>query len=663
MAKPWIRTTLGAAAVATPLFIIGCGGGASSNVLPVTPNNTSAANAGTVPLSVSDAASEDWATIGAKILAVSLTPAAGGAPVAVYTAPTPVPVTNLVDLDNLAEILAFPSSVPAGAYSGATLTLSANPGDVSLVVANDPEAGFAGTPGAAIPAAQIQIQGASGSAGNRTVTVPVRFASTLTVNAGQSAPLDLEFDLAHPAFIVDHVTALGTFWAVNFRAALRHHPVYDVARLVLRHHYGTVQSVAAGGASLTLDKACPVYPATTPETAISTTLPFTVQADATNGTLYYDVDAKAGATVLRDFSSLASSLAGKYVRVAARYQQDGSLVAVRLWASSSFNSVWVSPEGHVLHVDTRNAAAPVVTIESADAVGVPLTVTSATQIFFRAPATPAADTAPITTDPVGFVNAGNLVRGFKVHASVVDPLATPLVAQSLDIEIAKYDGRISNPTSTAFTYTRAFRDAGDDYSKTLATIAGTSVNGKNATGTAVDGFQWWNFAYPAQADTGTGAIADFVAATGGSVNFYADPTQALRPWGVSYCRWNDTAAPDDWAANWAVLLPVPVPLGNVATAWNAGTSSFGMSIPAGANTVAVDLGSAAQAATLAYQVDRSNGVVTVSPQDLTTTAGMNAVSAALGTTGTWVKVFGIPEANGHLKAYVLFYYTGDAPAA
>jgi hypothetical protein len=38
----------------------------------------------------------------------------------------------------------------------------------------------------------------------------------------------------------------------------------------------------------------------------------------------------------------------KFVRVAARYQADGTLVATRVWASSQFNSVWVAPEGHVL---------------------------------------------------------------------------------------------------------------------------------------------------------------------------------------------------------------------------------------------------------------------------------------------------------------------------
>jgi hypothetical protein len=45
------------------------------------------------------------------------------------------------------------------------------------------------------------------------------------------------------------------------------------------------------------------------------------------------------------------------------------------------------------------------------------------------------------------------VRGFKVHASVVDPLATPLVAQSIDVETAEYDGVISAPNMTGCTYT------------------------------------------------------------------------------------------------------------------------------------------------------------------------------------------------------------------
>ncbi len=80
---------------------------------------------------VSDASSEDWATIGVKVLSIALVPQGGGANVTVYTAPTPAPVVNLAELDQIAEILGN-VSVPVGTYSGAVLTISANTGDVLL---------------------------------------------------------------------------------------------------------------------------------------------------------------------------------------------------------------------------------------------------------------------------------------------------------------------------------------------------------------------------------------------------------------------------------------------------------------------------------------------------------------------------------------------------
>jgi hypothetical protein len=49
------------------------------------------------------------------------------------------------------------------------LTISGNPGDVTLVTASDPEAGFAGPLGTTIDSSQIQIQHAQGTAGSLTV--------------------------------------------------------------------------------------------------------------------------------------------------------------------------------------------------------------------------------------------------------------------------------------------------------------------------------------------------------------------------------------------------------------------------------------------------------------------------------------------------------------
>jgi hypothetical protein len=400
---------------------------------------------GNLNIVMQDAPSEDWATIGVKVLSISLTPQGGGSPVTVFTAPSPAPMINLVQLDQLGEILGN-VQVPAGTYTGATLTIAGNPGDVQLTVSADPETGFAGTPGATIPFNQSQIKGTQGSTGSLTMPVNVKFDSPLVVTGDQRNALDLEFDLSHPAFIVAHVPVGPgpTLWAVNFKGPIRHHPIRGIAWLVLRHMYGTVTAVSTDNTSITVNKDYAVYPATNPETAVQSSQSLSILADSTNGTLYYNMDAKT-VTTIKDFSSVSGSLSGKFVRIAARYLENGTLVAVRIWASSTFNTVWLSPEGHVLHV---NATTDVMVVENEDGVGIPITVDANTQFFFRAPQDGLADATPSATG-TGFLAAKNLVRGFKVHVGVVDPLSVPLVAQTVDIEIAKYDGLISAPNGRA----------------------------------------------------------------------------------------------------------------------------------------------------------------------------------------------------------------------
>jgi len=50
-----------------------------------------------------DGSTEDWATIGVKVVSISLTPQGGGSPLTVFTAPTPAPMINLVQLDQLGK--------------------------------------------------------------------------------------------------------------------------------------------------------------------------------------------------------------------------------------------------------------------------------------------------------------------------------------------------------------------------------------------------------------------------------------------------------------------------------------------------------------------------------------------------------------------------------
>jgi len=635
-----------------------CGGGGGGSYGSNTPPPPVMA---TMALTMSDASADDWACVGVRVLSIALVPAGGGSPVTVWNAPTPAPYVNLEQLDQLGEILGN-VQVPVGTYSGAVLTVAANPGDVLLTVAADPQGGFPLPGGTSVPAGQIQIQGAQGSAGSLTVSVNVTFDSPLAVSAGTSNALDLEFDLAHPAFIVGHTppaAAGATLWAVNFKGPVRRLAVPDITRLVLRHTYGTVTGVSSGSLSITKD--FPVYPATNPETALAGEQTLGIDVDAANGTIVYDLDAGTR-TVVNNFGG-ESALNGKYVRVAARYQQDGTLVAVRVWASSQFDKVWLSPEGHVLHVDTTNE---VITVANEDGHGVPVSVNANTQFFFRTPANASADTAPIGTG-AGFLANEDLVRGFKVHVSASDPLAVPMVADTIDIETAAYGGHISNASDSGFTYTSQYLIPGDNYAVNLGYIAATLANGFDDMGNPITGFKWWDFTFPTALTFGNGATSSFVSAAQGAVNF-GGTVGALPAWGESVATWGDGASnTSGWYVRDAVLVPTPLPLGTVSTAFAGSTSTFALAVPGGMVPVTVEVSTAMGSATLVYQIDRSNGVVTVSPIDITTGAGLAAITAGL-SPGAPVKVFGVPRAPvaagtaGTLRAYVIVYYTGTMPA-
>jgi hypothetical protein len=643
---------------ALSLLVAGCGGNSGSSS-----NGNSNGQTGQMTMMVSDDPMNDWAEIGIKVLSISLTPQGGGSPVVVYNPATP-PIINLVELDQLADILDS-VSVPAGTYTGATLTVSANPGDVTLIASSDPDTGFAGTPGAQVSSNQIQIIGAAGTAGSLTVPLNITFVSPVTVNAGQNSGIDFEFDLAHPAFIVAHpqLTSTQTIWAVNFKPAVRHRPIFAISRLVLRDLYASFVSVSSDNTSITVNRVFPVEPPTNPETDVASSRNLTILADAANGTLVYDMDAHTHSTIM-NFGSVATGLNNKFLRIAARYQSDGSLVAVRIWTSSSFNTVWISPEGHVRHVLGNQLV-----VDNEDGQPVTVDVDGNTQFFFRAPANPSVDAAPFCT---GTACLGDLVRGFKVHITA-DPLQNPLLAQTVDIEIARFDGMISAPTMTNFTYTRKFFDLSDNYTETIPYISNQTPNGHDPLkGTQIMGFKWWNFAFPTIVDSNVTSttgnpIGEFVSAVQASATFGNGITMPVV--GASYAIRNDpNVNTQGWAAPWVILAPTPVPLATVSIGWvtlNGSLGDFSITVPGGSTPVTVDASLVSGSAPLVYQVDRKNGIITISPVDVTTSAGQNTLQSNL-TSGTLVKVFGVPQSSGgvnSIKAYVFFYFTGTMPSS
>ena len=109
----------------------------------------------------------------------------------------------------------------------------------------------------------------------------------------------------------------------------------------------------------------------------------------------------------------------------------------------------MSPEGHVLHVNTTTN---IIDVENEIGVGVPCDGVTNNTVFY-------SGATQISTTGAGIAFLTNIERGFRVHASgVVFPLTSPLVADTINIETARYDGVISIPgaSTTDFTYTRNF---------------------------------------------------------------------------------------------------------------------------------------------------------------------------------------------------------------
>ncbi len=562
------------------LLVAGCNGGSSKPTSPTQP----AAQTGSVTAAISDAATEDWAMIGVKVLSVALVPQGGGTPVTVYTAPSTPPMINLVQLDQLDEILGNNASIPTGTYSAAVLTLGANNNgttcDVELVASSDPETGFDVPAGTSVACGQMVIAGAQGSAPNMTVPLTVNLETPLTVSANSNNVLDLEFDLRNPALIIEHqpVNAVSPTWVVNFNGPVHHHPWPDVTKLVLRHMYGQVSAVAQNNASITVNHAYPVHPITSPETAIvDSDNSMTVEADATNGTLFFDLDNSSSPSTIMNFSTIAGVLPNLFVRIAARYQQDGTLVATRIYASSSFDKIWQNPEGHVLHVNTSSHTMWVTTD---DGKAKNIAIGPNTSFYFQSSNT-AIGTGTAFFDGISPGGVPILGRGFEVDVTI-DPLSTaaPPTALSVEIDSARYNGAISSPTANDFMDTQVFamedgRGGRDDYSGTIDYSTGPNVDQE---GNAITGFYWWNFAFPTLADTGGSAVSDFVKTTGASVDF-GGVVGTLKARGLTQATWNDPVAADTWAARWTVLTPVRAPLGIITESFAANTDSFAYTIP------------------------------------------------------------------------------------
>src|SRR5215469_4902142 len=88
------RALLSALGTGLAAVLSACGGGSGSSGMPQ-------AQTGQLQMLIGDAAAEDWAEIGVRVLSIALVPQGGGGNLTVWTAPSPAPMVNLAELDQL----------------------------------------------------------------------------------------------------------------------------------------------------------------------------------------------------------------------------------------------------------------------------------------------------------------------------------------------------------------------------------------------------------------------------------------------------------------------------------------------------------------------------------------------------------------------------------
>ena len=568
-------TLAGAAALALMTACSGGGSGAAAGA-----GGTGAGN-----VLVTDAPTDAWSEIGVLIRKVVLIPQGKNllSGVTVFDGSSETQPLNLVQLDELSELLGK-ADIPAGTYDRLVVTVDGNPSNITLVPAPD----TLNPAPTAIPSSQIRVRGVQNAQG--WVALPiVTLDQPLLVVAGQSTAVQTDFDLSHPLFITSYTSNTGTpIYALNFK--IRHKPVGMLHQVYLRRHRGQVASLASDGTSMVLHT---VHGAD-----------LTLLADATNKTLFYDLDASPAAGNA-SYTFPGNLTAGKYARATARFQADGSLWAVRVWYSADAAKLptWM-PEGHVLSVNT---GAHVIRVLNEDGVPVPVSVDSGTQFFFQGGTTPIGS---------GTAFLSNVSRDFKVNVTVADPLAVPLVASAIDIERGVFEGNLTSADASSFTFHKWFSDGYEDHTV-----------GYDAA------FHWWNFTFPTLASTDQAAFLS-----------KAMPGGSLRARAASGLDWISGG----WAAMGTVFLPCQLSTApqTISSTYSGGTMAV---------TFAPDDGSAPTTATVnLITTPGSHPVVTEFTKgvnDITETVLPVASWSTKLTNGGVVRVHGIPKGDGTLDAY------------
>jgi hypothetical protein len=605
---------------------------------------------GNLTLAVTAGSTEDWQQIGVTVLGLSLTPQGGGPDLKVFVPPTPGLQLNLATLNHVSKLLGN-VPVPVGTYTAATLTLAAGSDyatRIALASSNAPSPEFPGTRGLTDYGKTLLVMNLPSGAKVLDLVVPLTRPLSITADQGQA--LDLAFDLARPTFLVPMVPPPSSLqevrWAMDFDHVLAQAPLTSATKLVLQHLTGYVDAVSADRTTLSFKEVFGGYSLT------DMTLPqsLRLKADATVGFRHYDLAAQTEA-VLTDFSTLAGTLVGTPLRIAARLQEDGSLTLVRLWTGSQSGAPggW-ELDGQLAGVNLADNT--LFMLGAADGMlgGGYFQVDDQTRFFLRNPSDPKAEVTPIGTG-TAFLQAGHLLRGFKVHTTSRWLNKAPYwLCQSVDLEAPMVEGLLSG-VAGAFTITRANPGLGMGYAVTLPPVVNAFPDPTLNPASATTGFKWWDLAEPGILHTGNPAAQDLQARLATGVDF-GGTVGVLHPWTSSQAVWGTAANPGGWSLQWTESQGLRLPVGTVASPWVASAQggSFTMTVPGGTQAVVVDVSTAAGSVTRFYAVQTFGS----GPLDLATQL---AQATRLLVPGTSVRVYGAALANGHIQAQAISHLT------
>jgi len=319
---------------------------------------------------------------------------------------------------------------------------------------------------------------------------------------------------------------------------------------------------------------------------------------------------------------------GKYAKVQFRFQNDASIGSVRVWLSSNQAKLAsCTTEGHVVKWEGL-ATQPwdYFYLLNGQGKSVQYFVDDATQFFLDGGLTPIG---------TGKTCLAWLYPDFKVQVTLVDPTAAQPVAKDINIQHALVDGVFTTTTASGFSYLNHKYDVGS-----------------NAHPVALPydpSFNWATVNSPTSISSDVSAFLAQASATGTN----------LQASGFSALNWNSRNA--NWVAADTVLTPSQLSAKSqlVSTGYISGSLTISYdytnwdqtTVP---TTLAVHLSSATGAETQVTRFTRRaqgsnpNGdpevtMSTVAPAD------WNTELAA----GAKVRVYGLPNADGSLNAFVV----------